>query len=161
MPQKRLTRGSVYLIKGTLHFLLMRVLDLGNRKNMSVLKTEDAKKWINSFVAICCVILCYTVIAFCGQLGEWFDLEAKIKHFEAVGQGVGILSGLAAFIIITRKQSSAVLMQEVYEELTKVVWPDRETVVRITIIVIISVTILSSIFVGVDYIFRQLLEQIY
>ena len=128
---------------------------------MSALKTEDAKKWINSFVAICCIIFCYTVIAFCSQLGEWFDLEAKIKHFEAVGQGVGILAGLAAFIGLTRNPASANLMQEVYEELTKVVWPDRETVVKITIIVIIGVSILSSIFVGVDYLFRQLLEQIY
>ena len=128
---------------------------------MSILKSEDAKKWINSFIAICCIILCYAVIAFWGQLGEWFELEAKIKHFEVLGQGVGILSALAAFIFTVRNKGSMTLMQEVYEELTKVVWPDRETVVRITIIVIIGVSILSSIFVGVDYVFRQLLEQIY
>ena len=131
------------------------------RKIMSVLKTEDAKKWINSFVAICCIIICYASIAFWGQLGEWFDLEAKVKYFEGIGQGVGILSGLVAFVFFTRKPASANLMQEVYEELTKVVWPDRETVVRITIIVIIGVGILSSVFVGVDYLFMQLLEQIY
>ena len=128
---------------------------------MSLLKTEDAKKWINSFVAICCIIFCYTVIAFWGQLGEWFDLEAKVNQFELIGQGVGILSALGAFIYLVKNQASATLMREVYEELTKVVWPTRDAVVRITIIVIVGVSILSSVFVGVDYIFRQLLEQIY
>ena len=129
--------------------------------SMSILKTEDAKKWINSFMAICCAIFCYTVIAFWGQLGEWFDLEAKVKHFVAIGQGVGILAGLLGFIFLAKNRASSKLMHEVYAELTKVVWLDRETVVRITIIVIIGVSVLSSIFVGVDYIFRQLLEQIY
>ena len=128
---------------------------------MSLLKTEDAKKWINAFVAICCIIFCYTVIAFWGQLGEWFDLEARVKHFELIGQAMGIFSALGVFIYLVKNESSATLMQEVYEELTKVVWPTRDTVVRITMIVIVGVSILSSIFVGVDYIFRQLLEQIY
>ena len=159
---KRLTTNGDYFIKETLHHNSWQGSRSGKSKlGMSVLKSEDAKKWINSFMAICCVILCYTVIAFWGQLGEWFDLEAKIKHFEGVGQGIGILSGLSAFIFLAKNRASSTLMHEVFEELTKVVWPDRETVVRITIIVIIGVSVLSSIFVGVDYIFRQLLEQIY
>ena len=128
---------------------------------MSVLKREDAKKWINFFVAVVATIVCYTVIAFLGQLGEWFDLEAKIPYFEGVSQGIAIVVGLVTFLTVTRYKSSAALMMEVYDELVKVTWTDRETVIKLTIVVVVGVGILSSVFVGVDYLFQQMLELVY
>jgi preprotein translocase SecE subunit len=42
------------------------------------------------------------------------------------------------------------------EEARKVVWPDRETVIRHTAMVIVSVAIAAGIFAGLDYFLRQL-----
>ena len=128
---------------------------------MSLLKQEDSVKWINFFVAVCSILVCYILIVFFGQLREWFDLEARIDHFVLLSQGVGIVMGLGTFIFLRNNPSSAKLMNQVYDELLKVVWPTRETVLQVTIVVIIGVSILSSIFVGVDYLFRQGLELIY
>lgn len=128
---------------------------------MLTVRSEDARKWINFFVALVSVILCYTVIVFLGQVGEWFDLEAKVRYYEGISQGVGILSGLVSFVVLTKKKASATFLKEVYDELVKVVWPERETVVRVTFVVIVGVAVLSSIFVGADYVFRQLLELVY
>ena len=48
-----------------------------------------------------------------------------------------------------------------HDELVKVVWPDKDTVIKVTIGIVISTAILSSIFVGVDYSFRMILDLIY
>ena len=60
---------------------------------MSIVKSEDSHKWINAFLAIVCIIIGYVVIKFTGQLGDWFDLEAKIPQFQYAKDGVGILFG--------------------------------------------------------------------
>ncbi|MCP4913631.1 MAG: preprotein translocase subunit SecE [Oligoflexia bacterium] len=128
---------------------------------MSVIKSEDSKKWINSFVAVCSILVGYLVIKFLGQMGEWFDLEAKVKNFLMVSQGVGILFGLGTFIFVTKNVKAAGHMDEVYAELVKVVWPEKDNVVKSTIGIVIGVSIISGLFVAVDFLFRKLLELAY
>lgn len=128
---------------------------------MSLIKAEDSKKWINSFVAIVAILICYIVIQFMEQMGEWFDLEAKIKHFIAVSQGIGIVTGLVFFISVMKNKKASTHLKEVYDELVKVVWPDNDSVVKSTIGILIGLAILSGVFVGVDFLIRKSLELIY
>ena len=128
---------------------------------MSLIKSEDSKKWINSFVAICAVVSGYVVVQFTEKMGEWFDLESKIPYFLGVTQGLGIVIGLIIFLVITNHSGAKKYMEEVYEELVKVIWPDSDSVVKSTIGILIGLTIFSTIFVSVDYLFRKALELIY
>jgi len=128
---------------------------------MSLLKSEDSQKWINSFVAVVSIIVGFVTIRFVGQLGEWFDLEAKINHFVLVAQGLGFVIGLAVFVFVVKNKSALTHLQDVYGELLKVVWPDKDSVVKVTIGIIVGLIILSSIFVGVDYLIRTILELLY
>lgn len=128
---------------------------------MSLLKSEDGQKWINSFVAILSIIIGFISIRFAGQLGEWFDLEARIDNFVLVAQGFGVFVGLATFIILVKHKQAASHMQEVYSELLKVVWPDKDTVTKVTFGIVVALIILSSIFVGVDFLIRKFLEFLY
>ena len=140
---------------GPVFFLCLR------GEGVSLLKSEDAKKWINFFVAIVSSIGGFVAISLLGEVGEWFDLEAKLAYYEGISQGVGILAGLAIFLYLTRAKKSSTHMQEVYDELLKVVWPTRDVVVKVTVCIVIGVAILSSIFVAVDYLFNQLLNLVY
>lgn len=128
---------------------------------MSIIKKEDGKKWISSLVAVGSLIFCYIVIKFIGQIGEWVDLEAKIPHFATVSQGIGIFAGLVMFIGLMKNAKSIAHLNEVYGELVKVVWPEKDSVVKVTIGIVIGLIIISSIFVGVDFSFRKILELIY
>jgi preprotein translocase subunit SecE len=128
---------------------------------MSIIKSEDSKKWINAFIAINALLLGYVVIRFIETLGEWFDLEAKIGNFLAFSQGLGVLSGLVAFIVIYKNKKWITYLDEVYGELLKVIWPERDSVVKATIGIIIGVSIASGLFVLVDFIFQKLLGLIY
>lgn len=128
---------------------------------MSVLKSEDSAKWINAFLAILGVLAGFIVSRFLIQMGEWFDLEAKISHFTWVVQGGSIALGFLTFIILRTHNGVSKHLNEVYAELLKVVWPDNESVVKSTIGIIIGISILSGLFISVDYAFRSLLELIY
>jgi len=128
---------------------------------MSIVKSEDSRKWINSFVAILSILAGFVTIRFMEQMGEWFDLEAKVNHFLYLSQGIGITIGLVTFIGVIKNKAASTHMQEVFDELVKVVWPDRDSVVKVTIGIIIGVSIISSILVGVDFSFRKLLSLIY
>lgn len=128
---------------------------------MAVIKEEDRTKWINAFVALVGILLGLLAIRATLQLGEWWDLEAKIPYFMGVTQGLGIVAGLSTFFIIKNHSGASAYLQECYGELLKVVWPDRESVVKATIVILIGVTVISLVFLGVDVIFRKLLELVY
>lgn len=128
---------------------------------MSIVKKEDSKKWINSFVAIISIIAGFLAIRLTLQLSEWFDLEAKINNFIIISQGIGVVVGLSVFIGIFKSKNTSALLSEVYDELVKVVWPDKDTIFKVTVGIVISLAIVSSIFVGVDYMFRALLDLFY
>lgn len=128
---------------------------------MSVIKQEDNQKWINSVIAIFSILIAFIVIRFSETMGEWFDLEAKIPSFGLVAQGVGIVLGLACFVLIIKNKSAYTHLKEVYGELTKVIWPDKDSILKITIGLVISLSIVSGFFVMVDYIFRWILNLLY
>lgn len=128
---------------------------------MSIIKAEDSQKWINFFVALVSILCGFLVIRFLGQMGEWFDLEAKIPYFIGVSQGVGIVVGLTVFLSIKGNKNAKEHLDEVYSELVKVIWPDSESVVKSTIGIVIGLSILSLIFIAVDNGFRWVLNLIY
>ena len=128
---------------------------------MNLLKKEDQKKWLNAFIALGSILVAFITIRFVMQLGEWFDLEAKIQYFRGVAQGVGILVGLLLFVIISKHQKAKVFLDEVYGELLKVIWPDQDSVVKMTVGIVIGISIVSSLLVFVDYMFRSLLALLY
>lgn len=128
---------------------------------MSIVKTEDSKKWINSFIAIISVIAGYVTIRFVEQLGEWFDLEARIPNFLLTTQGVGILVGVVVFLSIFKNKNASNHLNEVYAELVKVVWPDKDSILKMTMGLVVALSIVSGFFVLVDFLFREFLQLLY
>ena len=128
---------------------------------MNLQSTKNSKKWINSFIAILAVLFAFISIRFFEQLSEWFDLEAQITSFKMLKQVLGIFLGVIAFAITTKNKKAMGHMEEVYAELQKVIWPEKNTVLKLTIGIIIAVSIVSGLFVFLDFIFQKLLELTY
>lgn len=128
---------------------------------MSFIKSEDSKKWINALVAIFSGITGFVVYRFAIQLSVWFDLEAKISGFTNMAQVLGAIVGIAAFFIVINNKKSAGYLDEVYSELLKVVWPTKDQTIKITVGLLISLVIVSAIFLTIDLIFQKILEFVY
>ncbi|MBL6990742.1 MAG: preprotein translocase subunit SecE [Bacteriovoracaceae bacterium] len=128
---------------------------------MVAIRSEDNKKWINAFIAIVSIIVGFVFIRFMGQMGEWFDLESKIRYYLVLTQVSGALIGLVTFIVIQKRKDAMTYLNEVYGELVKVVWPGSDSVVKLTVGIIIGLSITSLIFVLVDFAFRKILALIY
>ncbi len=128
---------------------------------MGYLSAKNGKKWVNSFVAINSVLFGFIIMRFLEQLSEWFDLEASIASFAVLKQVLGVLLGLAFYFSVTKSKKAVSHMDEVYNELQKVIWPEKNTVLKLTIGIMIAVSIVSGIFVLLDFTFQKLLELTY
>ena len=128
---------------------------------MSALKETDSKKWVNALVAVGALILANVLIRLLYQVSEWTDLEAKVENFQVMAQLVGITVGLAVFIIVLKNQGTYRYLIEVYGELTKVIWPDKDSTLKLTVSIVIGVVI-SAVFLGlIDFGIKELLEFFY
>jgi preprotein translocase subunit SecE len=125
---------------------------------MSVSSHNEGKKWINAGVAVVAILVSYIIWTFIAQLGEWFELESKIRYFQAFSQVFAGAIGLTAFIIAVSNSKSQEFLVEVYAELTKVVWPDKNQTVRHTIGIVIAVTIIGFVFSIFDFSANKLLS---
>ena len=110
---------------------------------MSMTSKNDGKKWIQTSIAVLCMIIVYVLISFFDQMNEWFELESKLTSFVFIAQGLSVAIGLAVFVYITTNSKTATFLSEVYEEVTKVVWPDKNETVKHTVGIMISVTIIG------------------
>jgi preprotein translocase SecE subunit len=118
-------------------------------------------KWINATIAaaaVICSIVFYSLVIW---LGDWFQLEAYISRFVLVAQIVAILGGLGSFIFIRSNKRVTTYLDEVMGELAKVIWPEKNSVTRLTIGILIWLVIVGIILAFVDYITRILLQLLY
>ena len=128
---------------------------------MSLLKAENSKKWINFLIAIAGIVVGFILIRFLGQMGEWLDLESKIPSYLVLCQAVGVIAGISFFAFIYKNERAMGYMDEVYGELIKVVWPDKDSTIKLTVGIIIGIGITSAVFLLVDFIFNEVINLIY
>lgn len=118
---------------------------------MSVASNDDGKKWIQSTVAITCILLVYVLISFFEKLAEWFALETMIPYFFGITQFVSVVIGLATYIAIFKNAKTNDFLTNVYQEVLKVVWPDKQQTWRHTFVIMIAVTIMGFVFGFFDF----------
>ena len=118
---------------------------------MSVASQNDGKKWIQTSVALVCILLGYVLISFFEKLGEWFTLEARVPYFFAVTQVLSVLIGVGVFGYLFKNPKTSLFLQEVYSETVKVVWPDKQQTWRHTFVIMIAVTIMGFVFGFFDF----------
>jgi preprotein translocase subunit SecE len=125
--------------------IIIEVLD------MATATQDNGKKWIQTSVAITCMLLGYTLMSFFETLAEWFELESKIPSYTASSQVLAVLISLGVFVYIMRDPKISSFLSEVYQETLKVVWPDKNDTVKHTIGIMIGVTIVGFILGFFDF----------
>jgi preprotein translocase subunit SecE len=118
---------------------------------MSVASNDEGKKWIQTTVAVTCILLVYVLISFFEKMAEWFALETKIPYFFGISQVISVGIGLAAYITVFKNPKSSEFLTNVYQEVMKVVWPDRQQTWRHTFVIMIAVCIMGFIFGFFDF----------
>lgn len=118
---------------------------------MSVASNDEGKKWIQTTVAVTCILLVYVLISFFEKMAEWFALETKIPYFFGISQVVSVVIGLTAYITVFKNPKSSEFLTNVYQEVMKVVWPDRQQTWRHTFVIMIAVCIMGFIFGFFDF----------
>jgi preprotein translocase subunit SecE len=118
---------------------------------MAVASNDDGKKWIQTSVALVCILTGYVLISFFEKLADWFALETMIPYFYAATQVLSVIIALLVFVTIMKNPKSSDFLSNVYQEVMKVVWPDRQQTWRHTFVILIAVTIFGFIFGFFDF----------
>ena len=118
---------------------------------MSVASNDEGKKWIQTTVAVTCIMLVYVLISFFEKLAEWFALETMVPYYFGITQFVSVVIGLVAYIMVFKNSKSSEFLTNVYQEVVKVVWPDKQQTWRHTIVIMIAVTIMGFVFGFFDF----------
>ena len=100
----------------------------------------------------------YLAARLCTSLWNWLaEWPLAVQHVpqllrlsederDSVGSVVGVLIGLLTLVYFYRKPAIRSWAEEVASELTKVTWPDRETVTNGTVIVIVA-SLIATVYV--------------
>jgi len=112
---------------------------------MSLTVKDNGKKWIQSSVAIVCMLLVYVLIKFFTQMGEWFELESKVQFYMGISQLISVLISLSVFMYISKNHKTKTFLEETYQEAVKVVWPNKNETVKHTIGIMIGVSIVGTL----------------
>jgi len=118
---------------------------------MSVATNDEGKKWIQTTVAITCILEVYVFINFFEKLSEWFALETMVPYYFGLTQVVSVYIGLATYVIVFKNPKSSEFLTNVYQEVLKVVWPDKQQTWRHTFVIMIAVTIMGFVFFVFDF----------
>ena len=118
---------------------------------MSVATNDEGKKWIQTTVAITCILEVYVFINFFEKLSEWFALETMVPYYFGLTQVVSVLVGFATYVIVFKNPKSSEFLTNVYQEVLKVVWPDKQQTWRHTFVIMIAVTIMGFVFGFFDF----------
>jgi len=118
---------------------------------MAVASNNEGKKWIQTSVAVLCVLLGYVLVNFFEKLGEWFVLESIIPYYYAISQVISVVIALITYVVIMVNPKSSQFLSLVYQEMMKVVWPDKNQTWKHTVVIMIAVTIMGFIFGFFDF----------
>lgn len=128
---------------------------------MSIIRSEDSGKWITGLVAIFSGVLGFITTKFLDQMVVWFDLETKITNVSLYTQLIGVAVFLLSAIYIVKNSKTSSYLNEVYDELVKVVWPSKDATLKITVGLVVALIVVAGIFVSVDFIFKKILSFVY
>jgi preprotein translocase subunit SecE len=118
---------------------------------MAVASNEDGKKWIQTTIALVCILLGYVLISFFGKMEEWFQLESKVPFYEGITTFLSVVASFAAYITVFKNQTSSEFLTNVYQEVLKVVWPDSQQTWRHTFVIMVAVVIMGFVFGFFDF----------
>ena len=127
---------------------------------MTVASKSEGSKWIQTSVAIACMVLGYVLISFFETLSAWFELESKIPNYAAGSQIASVLAAIGVFVYIMKDPKISTFLVEVYAETVKVVWPNKNETVRHTIGIMIGVGIVGFLLGIFDFVSSYLLSLI-
>jgi preprotein translocase subunit SecE len=125
-------------------------------------RTREQKRWINTSIAFISIITGIVFIMLIDQLNTWFEIEALLPfNFKILSQGTGVLVGLSTFIAILKYPSSSTYVEEIFQEVIKVVWPEKNQTVRMTVGIIIGIVIVGCLLGLFDVISSRILSYIH
>ena len=104
-----------------------------------------AAKWINTILFLLCVLVGFLFNMLLIKLGTWLEFEVKIPQYKYVQLFVSIIVVFGTLFYVKSRSDLMAFFYETFDEMTKVVFPGKNQSFRLSIFIIIAVTIIGFI----------------
>lgn len=119
-----------------------------------------AAKWINTILFLASAIVGLIFHKLFIKLGLWFEFEAKIPQYKYLQLFASLVVVFVTMVYVRSRSDLMSFFYETFDEMTKVVFPDKNQSFRLSIFVIIWVTIIGFILTTFDLIARFIIGMI-
>jgi preprotein translocase SecE subunit len=119
-----------------------------------------ASKWINTILFLGSVIIGFMFNMLLVKLGTWFEFEAKIPQYKYIQLVASIIVVFGTLFYVKSRSDLMTFFYETFDEMTKVVFPDKNQSFRLSIFIIIAVTIIGFILTTFDWVARFVIGMI-
>ena len=119
-----------------------------------------ASKWINTILFLASALVGFLFNMLLIKLGTWFEFEAKIPQYKYIQLLASIIVVFGTLFYVKSRTDLMTFFYETYDEMTKVVFPDKNQSFRLSIIVIIAITIIGFILTTFDWVARFVIGMI-
>lgn len=121
---------------------------------------ESNQKWVNLSFLAGAGLIGFVVFLLASRAAAALDFDGRFGHLESSIKIGAVVVGALCFLLLYRSKSATLYMDEVFIELNKVTWPQREETTKGTIAVLIAVTVMGFMFGLVDWLWSHIVNVI-
>lgn len=119
-----------------------------------------ASKWINTILFLGSVLVGFLFNMLLVKLGTWFEFEAKVPQYKYIQLLASIVVVFGTLFYVKSRTDLMSFFYETFDEMTKVVFPDKNQSFRLSIVIIIAITIIGFILTTFDWVARFVIGMI-
>lgn len=113
-----------------------------------------ATKWINTLLFLGSVLVGFMFNMMLVKFGAWFEFEARIPQYKYIQLLASIVVVFATMVYVRSRSDLMTFFYQTFDEMTKVVFPDKNQSFRLSLFVILWVTVIGFVLTIFDWIAR-------
>lgn len=130
------------------------------KKNEEQFVDHPGTKWVTVAVFFVCCVVAFSTSLFLQTLSVWFELESKINSFQYISFLLSGAVGIASWFIIKNQNDWMKFLYETTEEMSKLAVPDKNLTFKMSLVVIVAVSIIGFFLSIFDWLARTILSWI-
>lgn len=119
---------------------------------------ENNQKWVNLSFLAASALTAFVIFLLASRASAALDFDGRVQNLATILRLGAIVVGAVCFFVLYKNKTANLFMDEVFIELGKVTWPQREETFKATIAVLIAVTIMGFMFGVVDWVWSRLVN---
>lgn len=115
-----------------------------------IMNEKNKGKWLAGFNLLIVATASYSIYRLSQYIVGWWQPQVPEMTMSAILFAIGALTALATYFLVLRRQDLSTYLDEAYNELTHIIFPEQAMTIRLSITILIFIVVLGFVFFLVD-----------